>query len=899
MRKPAGSAEGGKAEEELSRLAEEIARHDRLYHEQDAPEITDAAYDALRRRHAEIEARFPALVRADSPVRRVGGAPSGGFAKRRHLLPMLSLDNAFDGAEFAEFAARARRFLGLAADAELALVAEAKIDGLSINLTYEDGRLVRGATRGDGTEGEDVTANLRTIAAVPQVLRKPFPALIEVRGEVFMSKSDFLALNAALEAAGERTLANPRNGAAGSLRQLDPAVTAGRPLSLFAYAMGEASAPVAATHWEYLQWLRARGFAVNPLSRRLADADAAAGFQAEMAEARAGLAYDIDGVVYKIDDLALQRRLGFVGRAPRWAVAWKFPAEQATTRLAGIRIQVGRTGALTPVAELEPVNVGGVLVARATLHNEDEIARKDVRVGDTVRIQRAGDVIPQVVAVIAEKRPADAAPFVFPEICPACGSAAVRPPGEVVRRCTGGLVCPAQRVERLVHFVSRPAFDIDGLGEKTIREFYDLGWLDGPADIFRLPAREAEIAEREGWGKVSARNLSQAIAARRRISLARFIYALGIRRIGERNAQLLARHYGSFAEWRARMLDATTEGSEERRALSSIIGIGPAIAEELAEFFNEPRNLAALDELAAALTIEDAAPPAAAGALAGKVVVFTGSLATMTRPEAKARAEALGAKVTDSVSKKTDYVVLGEDAGSKARKATELGVRTLTEAEWRVMAGLMTRHPWKVSSPEFVIARRAAPWRSRLAAPCCPPGSPCRQGAARDDGIGGCVSPSNDSGHWRRAERQAPPETRVELRSLARRLRRRTASRSDAVCKFIQNSGVVLNCSPRRIAVCAVMARSPRKIAVTRFAGTFSMRARPRAVIPAGSMNSARSTSPGVTAASSSPVVTSDRSSRSTSSRRIMAASLLSNSPRSPLHARRHRPIRSRAAIDR
>ena len=674
---------------ELSRLAVEIARNDQLYHEQDAPEITDAEYDALRRRHAAIEAEFPAFARPDSPTRKVGGTPSAGFAKLRHRVAMLSLDNAFDVAEFTEFWTRARRFLGLAADAALDLVGEPKIDGLSINLTYTDGRLVHGATRGDGTEGEDVTANLRTITAVPQRLRGKAPALIEVRGEVFMTKPDFLALNATLEEAGQRPLANPRSGAAGSLRQLDPSVTGGRRLGLFAYAMGEASEAVADTHWAYLDRLRDWGFTVNPLSRRLPDPGAAASFQAEMADARAGLEYDIDGVVYKIDRLALQRRLGFAGRAPRWAVAWKFPAEQTTTRLAAIRIQVGRTGALTPVADLDPVNVGGVLVARATLHNEDEIARKDVRVGDTVLIQRAGDVIPQVLAVRLDRRPPDATPYVFPDTCPACGSAAVRPPGEVVRRCTGGLICPAQRVERLVHFVSRPAFDIEGLGEKTIREFYALGWLSGPADIFRLPAREAEIAAREGWGATSARNLSLAIEARRVVPLARFIYALGIRRIGERNARLLAHHYGGFAVWRERMLAATTIGSEERSELGAIVGIGPTIAEELAEFFAEPRNVAALDELAGVLTIEDANAPAATDSpLAGKTIVFTGTMATLTRPEAKARAEALGAKVTDTVSKRTDFVVIGADAGSKARRAAELGVRTLTEEEWREMAGL-------------------------------------------------------------------------------------------------------------------------------------------------------------------------------------------------------------------
>ncbi|MGE0223467.1 MAG: NAD-dependent DNA ligase LigA [Acetobacteraceae bacterium] len=672
---------------ELARLAEAIALHDRAYHQRDAPEITDSDYDALRRRNAAIEARFPELIRADSPSARVGAEPETGFAKLRHRAPMLSLDNVFDAGEFAEFCARARRFLGRT-DA-FALVAEPKIDGLSISLTYEDGRFTHGATRGDGIEGEDVTANLRTIPLVPLRLKGSAPALIEIRGEVFMTKADFLALNEAQAEAGGKVFANPRNAAAGSLRQLDPKITASRPLSLFAYSQGEASDAVADSHWEYLDRLRAWGFAVNPLSRRLASEDEAAAFQAEMAVARASLGYDIDGVVYKLDDRSLQRRLGFVGRAPRWAVAWKFPAEQAMTTLRDIRIQVGRTGALTPVAELEPVNVGGVLVSRATLHNEDEIARKDIRIGDTVVLQRAGDVIPQIVSVVLERRPAEAVPFAYPETCPACGSHAVRPPGEVVRRCTGGLVCPAQRVERLIHFVSRNAFDIDGLGEKTIQEFYAEGWLHGPADLFRLPAREADIATREGWGKVSARNLTRAIEARRRMALERFIFALGIRRIGESNAKLLARHYGSFANWRRQMLKATTVGSEERSELGGIIGIGPAIASELADFFGESRNVETLDELASVVTIEDAVQAEAANSeVAGKTVVFTGTLETMTRPEAKARAESLGAKVTDSVSKKTDLVVVGADAGSKARKAAELGVRTLTEAEWRALAGM-------------------------------------------------------------------------------------------------------------------------------------------------------------------------------------------------------------------
>ncbi len=684
--RPAEDLTPEEAAEELARLAAEIAHHDAAYHTSDAPEISDADYDALRRRNAALEARFPELIRADSPSTHIGGAPESGFAKIRHRVPMLSLDNAFGAEEFQEFCARIRRFLGLTGT--LKFVAEPKIDGLSISLTYEHGRFIRGATRGDGSEGEDVTANLRTLKSIPDRLRGRAPALIEVRGEVFMTKADFLALNAAQAEAGGKIFANPRNAAAGSLRQIDPSITASRALSLFAYAQGESSEPVAQTHWEYLQRLKDWGFTVNPLSRLLADESEAEAFQTEMGEQRAGLGYDIDGVVYKIDDLRLQTRLGFVGRAPRWAIAWKFPAEQATTVLKDISIQVGRTGALTPVARLEPVNVGGVLVQNATLHNEDEIARKDIRIGDTVVLQRAGDVIPQIVSVVLERRPPDAQPYKFPDICPVCGSHAVRPPGEVVRRCTGGLICAAQRVERLIHFVSRPAFDIDGLGAKTIQEFYDEGWLHSPADVFRLPEREAEIAEREGWGKISAANLSRAIETRRRVPLDRFIYALGIRRIGATNARLLARHYGNFENWREQMLKATTIGSDERLALGSIIGVGPAIAEELAEFFGEPRNVATLDELASELTIEDAVVEQAADSpIAGKTVVFTGTLETMTRPEAKARAEALGAKVTDSVSKKTDIVVVGADAGSKARKATELGVRTLTEAEWQELVG--------------------------------------------------------------------------------------------------------------------------------------------------------------------------------------------------------------------
>ena len=693
------------AQAELTALAAEIAHHDAAYHTRDAPEISDAAYDALVQRNRAIEARFPELIRADSPSRRVGAEAAEGFAKLRHGVPMLSLDNAFTDTDFTEFGARIRRFLGLAADQTLDFVGEPKIDGLSVNLTYEGGRFVRGATRGDGMEGEDITANLLTLADLPRSLPAPFPARIEIRGEVFCEKGDFLAFRATqVAAAAEREArrargekvgpaitvpVNPRNFAAGSLRQLDPAVTAQRPLKLFAYAMGEASEAPAETHAAWLERLRVWGFRVNPVSEYLPDETAAQAYQQRIGEQRATLSYDIDGVVYKLNRLDWQRRLGFVGRAPRWAIAWKFPAEQATTVLRGIEIQVGRTGALTPRAVMEPVGVGGVMVTHASLHNEDEIARKDVRIGDTVILQRAGDVIPQILGSVPDKRPPGAQPFVFPETCPACGSHAVRPPGEVVRRCTGGLVCPAQTVERLIHFTRRNAMDIEGLGEENIQALFDAGLVKSPADIFRLDQHTATIRGWDGWGDRKLGKLLNTIEARRRVPLERFIFALGIRRIGEANAKLLARHYHSFAEWRAKMLAATTIGSEAREELGSIQGIGPAIATELAEFFAEPHNRDALDELAREVTPEDAVVAAAAdSAFAGKVLVFTGTLTQMSRDEAEAQAERLGAKVTKSVSKKTDFLIVGTDAGSKAAKAAEIGVRTLTEAEWREMAGL-------------------------------------------------------------------------------------------------------------------------------------------------------------------------------------------------------------------
>jgi DNA ligase (NAD+) len=654
-------------------------------------------------RNRALEARFPHLIRSDSPSRRVGAPVAEGFAKSRHGEPMLSLDNVFSPEEFIDFCKRIRRFLGLAETEALAFVGEPKIDGLSINLLYENGAFIKGATRGDGAEGEDVTANLLTIPSLPRHLNPPFPASIEIRGEVFMEKADFLAFRAAQEeasearearrAAGEKLgdavviPANPRNAAAGSLRQLDARITATRPLKLLAYAMGAASEAPAETHHDFLDEIRRWGFAVNPLSQRLESEDAAENFQAEIGARRAALAYDIDGVVYKLDRIDWQRRLGFVGRAPRWAVAWKFPAEQAVTKLLDIEIQVGRTGALTPRAVMEPVNVGGVVVRHATLHNEDEITRKDVRIGDTVMLQRAGDVIPQILGVVLEKRPANAEPYAFPLNCPACGSHAIRDGEDVVRRCTGGLTCPAQTTERLRHFVSRRAIDIEGLGEENIQFLFDVGMIKSPADVFRLHQKRETLAGFEGWGERKISRLLEAIETRRSVALERFIFALGIRRIGEQNAKLIARHYHSLEAWRAAMIAAHIIGSEAREELGSIQGIGPAIAEELVEFFAEPRNLAALDDLAAeVLPLPVEATSAADSAFAGRTMVFTGTLEKMTRDEAEALAERLGAKVTKSVSKKTDFVVVGADAGSKAAKAAELGVKTLTEAEWVEMA---------------------------------------------------------------------------------------------------------------------------------------------------------------------------------------------------------------------
>ncbi|MCA1298952.1 NAD-dependent DNA ligase LigA [Stappia indica] len=694
---------------ELARLAQEIAAHDRRYHGEDAPTISDAAYDALKRRNDAIEARFPELRRADSPSLRVGTAPSEGFGKITHAIPMLSLDNAFSDTDVRDFLGRVRRFLKIDPLAGvIVLTAEPKIDGLSLSLRYENRRLVSAATRGDGTVGENVTANARTIAEIPQTLPEDAPDVVEVRGEVYMAHEAFAALNARMEAQGGKVFANPRNAAAGSLRQLNPEVTRNRPLRYFAYAWGEMSAIPCDTQYEMVQRLGQWGFSVNERMRRCDSVEEALAAYHAIEEERALLGYDIDGMVYKVDRLDLQARLGFVSRAPRWAIAHKFPAERAFTVLRDIDIQVGRTGALTPVAKLEPVTVGGVVVSNATLHNEDYIkgigqsgepirGGKDIRIGDTVEIQRAGDVIPQIVDVDLDKRPADAEAFVFPTVCPACGSHAVREDGEAVRRCTGGLICPAQAKEKLKHFVSRNAFDIDGLGDKQVEFFYELPLEDGgihqPADIFTLEARDAaselkKLRNRDGWGETSAANLFKAIDARRQVPLNRFIYALGIRHVGEGNAKLLARHYLTWDAFAAAMKAASDPASEAHAELLDIDGIGETVARAVIDFFAEAHNREALAALLDAVTPE-AMEKAEAGdsPVAGKTLVFTGTLERMSRDEAKARAEALGAKVSGSVSKKTDLVIAGPGAGSKLKKATDLGVEVISEDDWVALSG--------------------------------------------------------------------------------------------------------------------------------------------------------------------------------------------------------------------
>lgn len=699
--RPVDELSEAEARAELDRLAGLLDQANRAYYQADAPVMTDAEFDALKRRNAAIEARFPALKRADSPTEQVGAPPAEGFRKIRHAVRMLSLANAFSEDDLREFDARIRRHLGLPGDAPLAYTAEPKIDGLSLSLRYEAGALIHAATRGDGETGEDVTANAATIDEIPRRLTGA-PELLEVRGEVYMRHADFQALNARAAETGGRTFANPRNAAAGSLRQLDPEITRQRPLSFFAYSWGALSEPLAATQMAALRRLGAMGFPINPLTRICESPDELLAQYRAIEAARPDLGYDIDGVVYKVNDLALQARLGFRSTTPRWALAHKFAAETAWTVLEGIDIQVGRTGALSPVARLRPINVGGVFVTKATLHNEDYISGRDssgapirggrdIRIGDRVQVYRAGDVIPKVADVDLAARPPDALPFVFPDRCPECGSPAVREPGDSVRRCTGGLVCPAQAVERLKHFVSRGAFDIEGLGAKQIEAFYhdDQLPIRTPADIFTLEARDqanaAKLKDRKGWGETSARNLFRAIEARRRIPLNRMIFALGIRHVGETAAQILARHFGS---WRAFEACLTGPAAEAMAELVAINGIGPVMAQSLIDAFANEAERRAIDELAAQLEILDAAAPQVGGsAIAGKTLVFTGTLTRMTRAEAKARAEALGAKVAGSVSARTDLVVAGEGAGSKAAKAEALGVAVIDEDAWLSLVG--------------------------------------------------------------------------------------------------------------------------------------------------------------------------------------------------------------------
>ena len=666
----------------LAALAAAIAYHDNAYHGADTPEISDADYDALVRANQAVEARFPNLRRSDSPSMRVGAAPSGQFAKIKHIVPMLSLSNAFSEDDVFEFSARIRRFLALDDAKPIAFTAEPKIDGLSISLRYEHGELKQAATRGDGAEGEDVTANIRTISDIPHHLTGTPPKIVEVRGEIYMDKADFAALNAKQETNGGKIFANPRNAAAGSLRQKDPEVTRQRPLRFFAYASGDVSEMPSNTHDGFLAALHSWGFSVNPLSQLCSSADELISAYHAIADARPNLPYDIDGVVYKVNDYAYQARLGQVSRAPRWAIAHKFPAEQAETTLEAIDIQVGRTGALTPVARLSPVLVGGVIVSNATLHNEDEIMRLDARVGDRVIIQRAGDVIPQIVRSLSEKRSADLPKYTFPDKCPICGSDAIRPDGEAVKRCTGGFSCTAQQLERLKHFVSRDALDIDGLGSKQIELFHELGWLADPADIFTLTNRKDELLALDRMGEKSVENLIEAIRARRDIALERLIFGLGIRQIGQATAKLLAQRYGSLEDLMTACIAASDASSDAYAELLAIDQIGAGVIADLIRFFNDPANQAAITALLAEVNPIPPDAPAEDSSVSGKVIVFTGTLSKMSRSEAKAQAERLGARVSGSVSGKTDYLVAGADAGSKAQKAASLGVTILSEDEW-------------------------------------------------------------------------------------------------------------------------------------------------------------------------------------------------------------------------
>ncbi len=665
----------------LMRLAKEIARHNRLYHTNDAPEISDAEYDALVRENNALEEQFPHLVRDDSPNKLVGAAPASNLSKVTHAKPMLSLDNAFDAVDVADFVGRVRRFLNLADDAEVVLTAEPKIDGLSCSLRYVNGTLVQAATRGDGQVGEDVTANVAAIADIPQKLSGDTPDIFEIRGEVYMAKADFAALNAAQEAIGEKLFANPRNAAAGSLRQKDAGVTAARPLRFLAHGWGEVSALPGETQYDVMQSITAWGLPVDPRFIRSASVDHTLAHYAAIEAQRADLPFDIDGVVYKVDRLDWQERLGFVAKAPRWAIAHKFPAEQAETTLESIDIQVGRTGKLTPVGRLKPVTVGGVVVSNVTLHNRDEIARLGARPGDRVIVQRAGDVIPQIVSVLTlgEDRP----DFAFPEHCPECASEAVAVEGEVDVRCTGGLICPAQRIERLKHFVSRAALDIDGLGDKAIEEFFALGWLQSPADIFRLRQHREALIGRKGWKDTSVDKMLSAIEARRAPDPIKLLFALGIRHVGAGTSKDLVRAFGGLPA--VRDAAAREKGAEE---LTSVEGIGPVVAEALIDFFHEPHNISVWDDLLREVAPKAYASNTRASAVSGKIVVFTGSLETMSRDEAKAQAEALGAKTSGSVSAKTDLVVAGPGAGSKLKKAAELGIEVIDEAAWAaIVAG--------------------------------------------------------------------------------------------------------------------------------------------------------------------------------------------------------------------
>ena len=695
------SGAGADAAAEIKRLSADIARHDALYYQQDAPEISDADYDALRRRLAVLEAKHPELAVPDSPTQKVGAAPVSAFGKIRHEVPMLSLSNAFADEDVTDFIDRVRRFLKLGDLDPLAIIAEPKIDGLSISIRYEKGQLIQAATRGDGAEGENVTANVKTIKDIPHVLKgKDVADTIDVRGEIYMSHADFTLLNAAQQKAGDKVFANPRNAAAGSLRQLDFTITAKRPLRFFAYAWGAAAKLPADTQDGVVAAFKRWGLPVNPLMRVCTSAGDVPVYYRQIEEKRATLGYDIDGVVYKVNRLDYQERLGFVSRSPRWAIAHKFAAEQATTVLRDIEIQVGRTGALTPVAKLEPVTVGGVVVSNATLHNEDEIARKDIRIGDTVVVQRAGDVIPQVVEVKLDKRPKTAVPFKVPETCPACGSHAVRERDEdtgeadVVRRCTGGLICPAQAKERLKHFVSRNALDIEGLGDEKIEFFFDSDRIRTPANIFTLQKRDTLSAEPlsslKGFGQKSVDKLFASIEARRTPPLDRFLFALGIRHIGETTAKDLAKAYGTLDVLRAAVDGAVRGGrdSEAYQEIDNIEGIGETVVAALVGFFGEPHNVSVLEALINEVDVQPFVRTAAANTVvSGKTVVFTGTLTQITRNEAKAQAERLGAKIAGSVSKKTDYVIAGTDAGTKLDKARELGVTVLTEDEWLKLIG--------------------------------------------------------------------------------------------------------------------------------------------------------------------------------------------------------------------